>query len=59
MEFMLALKDWFLNIVTLGWWGRYQGGKSSGATVVPRNHYPVDFASRGPRHPKGKGKRYE
>lgn len=34
MIFFLTLKDLFLNLVTLGGWGRTQGAKSSRVTRV-------------------------
>lgn len=59
MEFLLELKDWFLNMITLGWWGKSQGDKSSGAYIGPHTHASVDFKPKGPRFPKGEGKHYD
>jgi len=36
IELLLTLKDLFLNIVTLGTWGRSQGEKSSRVLSVKR-----------------------
>ena len=36
IEFLLTLKDIVLNVVTLGWYGRNEGAKSSNAYVVKK-----------------------
>jgi len=58
-EFLLALFDFWMNVFTIGRWGRDQGAKSSGATIRPGAAVPRNFKPRGPKDPKGEGIQYE